>query len=290
MPLTGTAITGGGARGGAALGVLQMGTLLNKWDQNDQDFFCGDSFGSFVAAGLANMWTPHQLGKIFCDTNFRRMLDPLLLAYVPWSIRKLTLPLYQGRLARLADWIDEFLDFDPDIAEDRLFVNVVDTERNQQVVYCEYAPSWLKKQPGVVILEGQFSRLGYGTILTRSMALPGLLADSPQWMDGGVSEHPPLSFIPRDSNIYLIDQGYAGQVQHGPTDTQPRNMLSRGMYAYEFKAARHQDRLIGEFPNLKRLRSKIYEVDSMDMAVSREKKKWMVATAAERSREDWHLI
>jgi predicted acylesterase/phospholipase RssA len=81
-PRIGLALAGGGPLGAIyEIGVLSaLAESLRGFDFNDAEVYVGVSAGSFIAAGLANGYTPQALSRLFIeDTHSEDRFDPALL-------------------------------------------------------------------------------------------------------------------------------------------------------------------------------------------------------------------
>ena len=81
-PRIGLALAGGGPLGAIyEIGVLSaLAESLRGVDFNDAEVYVGVSAGSFIAAGLANGYTPQDLSRLFIeDTHSEDRFDPALL-------------------------------------------------------------------------------------------------------------------------------------------------------------------------------------------------------------------
>lgn len=271
--------TGGGVRGIAVAGVLQQGAQQGRWDSDRFDIITGDSFGALIAALVANQWTPQEMGDLFVKTDFKQLLTTM-----PWQVRKPLLAVSPISLHRIKALIDNLqLKSSP-----KLFINTWDAESNQQVIYCEQKPAWAEKTPGIptVWIENAYTDLGFGTVITRSMALPGLEADHRQWMDGGLSEHPPLAFVPRTVEAFIINLGYAGLVPHNG-NTIPKTLLDRALYAYEVTASTRQRMVLSQFTQCIEINPLIYDVDSIDFSLTAAQKQALIDRGSEATKAQW---
>jgi predicted acylesterase/phospholipase RssA len=290
--------SGGGIRIGASFGAELEGQRQGKFRPSMFNYFAGTSAGALDAALTANGWYAEEKRDLFLDTDFRKLFTPAL---VPFSWRKTLALQWPISLAKLAAFIDS-LGLRP---VENLLVNTVDAEENIQVVYCEKLPPWLNCKADeagrfytcrasksgeikkVIRWEpGAFSRFGYGKVLTRSMVLPGLVADEKRFKDGGVAENPLLSVFPANANILLMHLGYAGLVpQNG--STVPLGILAEAMYDYEFKAYSYTEHLMGHYPNLTAIYPEIYDVDSTAFDLSLASREQMIERARANTRAQW---
>jgi predicted acylesterase/phospholipase RssA len=81
-PRVGLALAGGGPLGAIyEIGVLSaLAEALDGFDFNDAEVYVGVSAGSFIAAGLANGYTPQALSRLFIeDAHAEDRFDPALL-------------------------------------------------------------------------------------------------------------------------------------------------------------------------------------------------------------------
>ena len=81
-PRIGIALAGGGPLGAIyEIGVLSaLAESLQGFDFNDAEVYVGVSAGSFIAAGLANGYTPQALSRLFIeDAHSEDRFDPALL-------------------------------------------------------------------------------------------------------------------------------------------------------------------------------------------------------------------
>jgi len=81
-PRIGLALAGGGPLGAIyEIGVLSaLAEALHGFDFNEAEVYVGVSAGSFIAAGLANGYTPQDLSRVFIeDARFHDRFDPALL-------------------------------------------------------------------------------------------------------------------------------------------------------------------------------------------------------------------
>jgi predicted acylesterase/phospholipase RssA len=81
-PRVGLALAGGGPLGAIyEIGVLSaLAEALHGFDFNDAEVYVGVSAGSFIAAGLANGYTPQALSRLFIeDAHSEDRFDPALL-------------------------------------------------------------------------------------------------------------------------------------------------------------------------------------------------------------------
>lgn len=285
------ASSGGGVRIGASFGAILEGELQGRFRAQAFAWYVGTSAGALDAVLTANGWSGEQKKALFLDTDFRRFFTPLLM---PLGLRKMLAVMAPISLKKLAAFIDSLQDpnpYGPPIQRfDGLLINSVDAQENTQVVFCHKIPDWLLKPSKGIRVEGwAFNRRTLGTILTRSMVLPGLRADDPRWQDDGVAQNPLLSVLPKDAAITLIHLGYAGLVRK-KGDTSPKSALDQALYDYEFKAYSFAEHLMAGFSNLTVIRPEIYDVDSADFGLSREGKQDMILRAMANTREQWDAL
>lgn len=277
------ASSGGGVRIGASFGAELEGERQSKFHWSMFDYYVGTSAGALDALLTANRWSASEKRQLFLNTDFAKFFTPAL---VPYELRKLTALNWPIQLKKLAAFIDGLgLKAHPG-----LLVNSVDAEDNAQVIYCDELPPWADTSNKAVRWEpGAFKRWSLGTLLTRSMVLPGLLADDPRWLDGGVAENPLLSVLPQEAHILLIHLGYAGLVKKDG-GTSPKGALQQALYAYEFKAFSYAEHLMGHFPNLRVVYPKVYDVDSSAFNLNFAAKLEMLRRAQANTRPQWEAM
>jgi|GEM_PF-4856639 len=288
MTLNVFASSGGGVRIGASFGAEMEGERQGKFKPSMFDHFLGTSAGALDAALTANGWTAKQKIDFFLHVDFTHFFKPFLL---PFTARKAMALAFPIKLAKLAEFIDSLAKPNPYGPELKpvpgLLINSVRADKdNRQIVFCEQKPEWLVPNDRLEVVEGAFTKEGYGKIITRSMALPGLQADDPMWFDGGVAENPLISILPTDSNIILMHLGYAGLVGEGEQAV-PSGMLARAMYCYERKAYEQAEHLASHYPNLKAIKQEVYDVDSTAFDISQAQKLDMVKRGRDNSRSYW---
>lgn len=225
--------TGGGARGPALAGAELACDEAGRWHPDSYDCFTGDSFAGLDVALTVCGWDTRQKIDLYVDTSFSRLISPF-----PWSFRKYIGAL-NANLQMKLDGVRKFIDdlaLDPSKCGDRLVVPVSDLTSDAVIYYCEKKPAWAMDMTGrdSIWVENAFSSksLGFGRVLTRGMALPGLLADVPWAMDGGLWEHPPMGFMPLESNILQFDLGYPGLAHFGDTSTLITHSTLTGSTSY----------------------------------------------------------
>lgn len=282
------ASSGGGVRIGASFGAILEGELQGRFRPDGFDWYVGTSAGALDAVLTANGWTGEQKKALFLDTDFARFFRPFLM---PFGIRKALAVIAPISLRKLATFIDSLQNpnpYGPPIRRfDGLLINSVDAEENVQTIFCHQTPEWLYPAPKRVRVKcWAFNRQTLGTILTRSMVLPGLRADDPRWQDGGVAENPLLSALPKDAAITLIHLGYAGLVRKNG-DTSPKTALDQALYDYEFKAYSFSEHLMSGFSDMTVIRPEIYDLDSANFGLSREGKQDMIFRAMSNTRTQW---
>ena len=277
------ASSGGGIRLGASFGAELEGERQGKFKATDFDFYIGTSAGALDALLTANGWNGSQKRQLFLNTNFGQYFSPPL---VPLGVRKLFVLNFPISLKKLAAYFDSLkLQAHPG-----LLINTVDAETNQQVIYCERKPDWAGQDTERLRWEaGAFKRYGLGTVLTRSMVLPGLIAEDPRFLDGGVAENPLLSVLPTEADILLIHLGYAGLVKK-KGENYPQGALNQALYAYEFKASCHAENLMAQHPNLKAIYPKIFDIDSAAFNLPFSAKLDMIQRAQANTREQWEAL
>lgn len=274
------ACSGGGIRCLATAGALMAAEAVGI-DLQGFDYYTGDSSGSLIAALCANGWTGREIAELLINTDIPKLVTPL-----PWAVRKPLILAKPIRLEGMARFFDS-LDLKPEVP---LVINSWDAEDNVQTLFCETLPEDVNLAgTSAVPTRWQFeafSDLGYGTILTRSMALPGLLADSTRWMDGALGEHPPLSWLPAETELTLINLGFSGLVEKAG-DSRPKHLIERALYAYEVTATVSQNRGLARFNNPKVIDPKIYDVDSIAFDLKPSEKKALVRRAFTQSLPQW---
>lgn len=271
------AITGGGVRGIVVPSVLKQGIALGKISSFDA--VTGDSFGALIAAMIGSGWSMDRMSELFATTDFSK-----LLSVFPWKLRMPTMIVSPVKMDKIARFIDD-LRLKP---SEKVFINAWHGGLNKQFIYCEKKPAWATGQQlmDTVWIENAFSTHGFGRLITRSMTLPGLLADEPEWMDGGVGEHPPMSFLPADANILCVNLGYAGLVPSKDGLT-PRSFQDRAMYMYEVTAAGRQRYAFRSFPRIQVIDPKVYHVDSTCFNISEQSKRRLMDYAYNNTYEQW---
>lgn len=263
--ITVIALTGGGIRGIATAGVLAALAEQRKLP-TQPDIITGDSFGALIAALLSAGWHPKAIGELLINAPFKHLLTP----WLPWGLRKPLLVARPVKLNKVAAFIDEHLKQ----PGEELVINAWDAEANEQLLYCWKKPEWAKLAQGLPIrwIEKAWEQeASIGTLITRSMALPGLVADYKRYMDGGLAEHPPLTFLPKSAQISLVDLGFAGLLREG-SDTTPKTLLDRALYGYEVTASMRNRLVKAGFDNIKMYDPKIYDVDSMNLGLSQKER------------------
>lgn len=284
------ASSGGGVRLGASFGAVLEGERQGRFPAGQFDWYVGTSAGALDALLTLNGWTGEQKVALYLDMDFKKFFTPALL---PLTVRKVLAVFAPISLKKLANFINTLQDenpYGPPLERfDGLLINSVDAEKNIQVVFCQTQPDWLKDSKQLKVEANAFKWDNLGIIITRSMVLPGLRADDPRWQDGGVSENPLFSVLPKDAAIMLIHLGYAGLVQRGK-DTIPKTALEQALYDYEFKAYVFAEYLMGEFFNMTVIRPEIYDVDSANFGLSKADKQRMIQRAQENTRDQWAAL
>lgn len=281
-------ITGGGIRGGCSHAARLMGERLGKFNYADFDVICGDSYGSFDAALTANGWPAKKQIELFLSTDIEKLVrkyDNLLVKFLPWNQRKLALLTSSLKLKGLAEFIDGLGLTWPET----LIITCTDAKNNVQLAACKgKKPSWENTSLPVktVWVEDAEKVASLGTWITRSMALPGLEADDLQYMDAGVIEHPPISFLPFDTEITAINLGYAGDVA-GWEGSVPKGIIDRLGYCYERAADTRQDLFFLFYPNTFQVCPEVFTVDSLALNMTRAGKVEMLKQASVNSVKYW---
>lgn len=266
------AIQGAGSRTGGSVGALYALQKTNKWFPEKFDVITGDSFGSFIAAMVANKFTPEQIVKIYCEKDFTDFFVPLASLWKARYFSGWANPNLVVKMNKVADYLNKELKL---VSSPKLFVNTWDAKENRQIIYCEKKPDWAyddSKRIPTVWEENAFERYSVGTCITRSMCLPGLMADDPKYMDGGVGDHPALCFLPRqETNLLHINAGFAGLVNEWK-DSVPMSAIDRALYAYDVKAALFNNIILEEFPNRTVLHPKVYNYSALDLEINSKTK------------------
>lgn len=251
------AITGGGMRGMVVPGVLQAGIDKRRVNMSNFHVFTGDSFGALLAVLFGCGWSPDDVQHFLEGTDVSKLLSP-----IPWAVRKPMLAVKPVSLDGVAAFIDK-LNLPP---REGIFINAWDISQDCQVIFCETKPDWAVDNPAVktVWVEKAFSELGYGKCVARSMSLLVLQADDPKWFDGGVGEHPPVSFLPVNSSILCVNLGYAGLIDYGGTNI-PKGVRDRALYAIDVMGYNRQQYALTEFPHMIQVDPEAYHIDTMAM-------------------------
>lgn len=280
-------IQGCGARTGGAIGAIHAASKLEKWHPEFFDVITGDSFGSFVAAMIANNYSTQKMVDIYVEkdfTDFFVCMAALWKAryFASWSNSNLSV-----KMNKVADFLNNELKLQ---GSPRLFINTWDAKANCQIIYCEKKPEWVIDDQRIPTVweENAYERYTVGTCIARSMCLPGLMADEPRFMDGGLGDHPALTFIPRDSNLLFINSGFAGLVTKWP-QTVPLSSIDRAMYAYDVKAAIFNNFMLAEFPNKTVIQPKVYNYSALDLDMNKATKKEVIAAGMLNSTPQWKL-
>lgn len=274
------AFQGGAMRCIASIGVYKA--LYNDGVVDDLiDAYTGDSFGAMLAAFAAAGMHPQKIEDIICTANLKELLFP----FAPWFLRKNTLAFYPLSLHRVASFINENIGRFPD----NLIFNTWDFQTNKQIIYKTSPLPWLHQHlPGrddYQVIDLTFNKrtsnnelpFDLGTLITRSMALPGLKADDLRYMDGGVSEHPHLGLIPDDVELIYIEMGFPGLQDHGNGSNVPKGLLARALEAYEAKAFNASKAILKGRDNLTIFNPKVYDVSPIDFSMSEKDRRALVA-------------
>lgn len=243
---------GGGVRGIASAGVAA--TVLQREKLTSFDVITGDSFGALNAALVASAWNSEKIKRFLVKAPFRRLITP----WMPWGARKLSIPAFPVSLKRVAAYLDEHIPSDG--LKLPLIINAWDAKSNKQVFYCDKKPEWADNTFNFPSrwVEGAWEEHSLGTLITRSMALPGLIADDPRYFDGGLAEHPPMAFLPHGADVHLIELGYPGKLKKIP-----KGLVERGLYSYEVKSTMLSHAVNWEFSNLSVYNPHVFDVDSL---------------------------
>ncbi|MBY0451339.1 MAG: patatin-like phospholipase family protein [Cyanobacteria bacterium] len=275
--------SGGGIRIGATWGSQLEGEKQNAFHYSMFDTFIGTSAGALDAALTANRWSAQQKLDLFFKTDFSRFFLPGGLHIMPFMLRKALSAVFPMSLKRLADWIDS-LGLMP---VSGMLTNTVNSLTNEHIVYCEDPPLWWPASSNIKLVTQAFSTLGFGTVLTRSMALPGLNADEPEFRDGGYAENPLLSILPSDSTGVMINLGYPGNAKWHGGKNYPVAALDQAMYYVEYKNYASTQHLIAHYQALKVIYPNIFDVDSTNFALSINDKRKIVKTSIQNTQSQW---
>lgn len=272
--------SGGGVRIGATWGAQLIGEEYSGFHYSMFDTYIGTSAGALDAALTANRWSARKKADLFLNTNFEKFFTSF---FMPFAARKLLAATFPISLAKLSEWI-ESLGLVP---VNGLLINTVNSSTNEHIVYCEDPPLWWNDSKGIQLETKAFSRLGFGDVITRSMALPGLNADEPEYRDGGYAENPLMSVLPDDTKGLMINLGYAGTATwHGGKDY-PIAALDQAMYYVEYKNYYTTQQLIKRFKNLKVINPEVYDINPTDFGISSDDKKKMLVRAQLNTRNQW---
>lgn len=273
--------SGGGVRIGATFGAVMEGWAQGKVSHRAFDYFLGTSAGALDAALAASGWAPDRRCHLFAQTDLGRLVSPFL----PFSWRKPMALAKPMGLDRVAAWIDS-LGLKPSPG---LMVNAVDAETNTHVIFCQEVPPWGLGLKGVEWSIVDWGHAPIGKILARSMALPGLVADHPKWMDGGLAENPLLSVLPRSYTILMLNLGYPGLVKDKGSLI-PQGVIERSFYAYDFKAATLARKLAEEFKHIYMIEPKVYDVPSVAFDIDQEARRRMITLGRINTKPQWEAI
>lgn len=280
---------GGGVRIGAAWGAELAGEHSGAFGLGQFNWFAGTSSGALSAALSANGWGARQKIDLFLDTDFKRLFAPWFL---PFGWRKLASVRWPMALQKLAEFIDG-LGLQP---VDNLLVNAVDMATNRHVIYCEQLPPWAgESQIGpdhgnLVWVPGAFSQLGYGRVLTRSMCLPGLVADDARYKDGGGALNGPLSAMPVNTTGVFMNLGFAGDVTYQQGEPATSDLIESGLYLFEFLSNRHVAHWLGHRPGLATIWPRLYDVDSSAFDLTRSQKQAIVNQGYFNTTAQWDVL
>lgn len=290
------AASGGGIRGIAHVGCLDAcldfdilpsvtheshGVYREKLDISQFDAFCGDSSASLIMAMVVNGWSIELMRGVILDTEFKKFFT-----FMPWGFRLTMAPFKPIELKKFAKWIDS-LGFKPENA-DKLFVNAWDADNNQHVIFCNKKPDWAVNDTVLdeIWVEDAFHNESYGTVLTRSMTLPGLRADHPKWKDGGIASHPPVHFLPEHTDLTLFNLGYAGLVPGKPK----RDFISDANECFQVAAHSSQGRMLSKFTGMTEINPRIYDVSSTSFNLSRKEKEDLIDRAYNNVVDDFDVL
>jgi len=291
------ALGGGGSRAYATLGALMAAQRQGLNCLAHFDVLSGDSSGALLALMLAAGWSPARMMDALLHLAIDRILSPL-----PWRLRLPMAVVKPLSLKPLACWIDEqgLIPLHP------LVINTWDSETNTQLFItnsqalaqrsmASASPSVPKSQWVVILAEG-VGQPSWGTLVTRSMALPGLLADHPRWMDGALGEHPPLSFAQPEDTVVVVNLGYPGLVpqptgKQGEMTTIPQGTLARALYAYEVTASMNQKRAFTRFITpVVQIEPRVFDVKSTAFDLSAQAKLGLMRRGYEETLAQWPAV
>lgn len=280
--------SGGGVRVGASFGAAMAGESLNTFKPADFDYFAGTSAGALDAALTANGWTAAQKQKMFLDTDFSNFFTPAMVPFVVRELAAAMLPISTRKLQAFYSSLCLPNPFGPALKfTENLFINTVDSADNIQVIYCQTIPDWAKTSRGA---DGKWYSPG-GRIrwelcldlplaMVRSSALPGMVSDDLRYMDGGVAENPLLSIFPADADILLMMLGYPG-------DTNPKTLIKRLGFAYDFKAYTAAAAAMDMFPNIRAIQPRVFNVSSASFNINRRQKQAMIQAGFDNTLDQW---
>jgi predicted acylesterase/phospholipase RssA len=292
------ALGGGGCRALATIGALMAAQRQGIDCVKHFDALCGDSSGALLALMLAAGWPPARIMDAILHLGIDKLLSPL-----PWPVR---LPMAVAKpipLAPLARWIDEqgLVPLHP------LVINTWDSDTNTQLLitnspalaahYQGHTTPALLKSQWLVLPPNASAMPTWGQAVCRSMALPGLLADHPRWMDGALGEHPPLSFAAPTDKVVIVNLGYPGLVPHptqnghGMVSTIPQGTLARALYAYEVTASINQQRSFARFTTpVVQIEPRVFDVPSTAFNLSPKQKLALMRRGYEATLPQWPAV
>ncbi len=121
--------------------------------------------------------------------------------------------------------------------------------------------------------EADFTKWGYGALISRSIAIPGFL-DAGVYLDGGISSNPCLDvFFNNELPIFVsqLMQSY---------QTTPKSRIERLSYAWDWRSFHDYQSDKERFgTRLKTLYPFVVDISSMDFGISKEKKQDMIKKA-----------
>lgn len=298
MALKVLAATGGGIRGLAHVGIIRAGISTGRLPVSDRNHFvsdylgaiCADSSASLIMALLCQEKSIYDTSDFLTEIPFSNFFVPTVLGLplVPWSLRKTLMGVSKVSLYKLATWIDS-LNLDPSRVTN-LYVNSWDDIENKHTIFCTKKPAWAIEDDvlDTVWVENAFEKQGFGHVLTRSMCLPGLLADESKWCDGGIAGHPPIAFVPRDTSTLLLNLGYAGNIPKRTLgNTTP---IEDALICYDVTAYACQRRLLRTFTDLIEIDPEIYDIDPTAFNLSTYDKAHLIARAESATTRQWQQI
>jgi len=205
-PKVALVLSGGGARGGAHVGVLKV----LKENHIPIDMIVGTSMGSFVGGLYAAGWNPDDIGNMLIHTDWNKYIRAdFERKDIPME-RKMVEYTYQGRLGVGVDANNEIvlptgvLKREPLLLKfDELTTNVHDiTDFDKLPIPYRAVATNIQNGDAVVLKSGSLAEAIYA-----SSAIPGGLQpiniDGVDLIDGGVSDNIPIN-VARDMGADII--------------------------------------------------------------------------------------